>query len=183
MHKKRKSQFILDIGAGDYPQPGATHAIDIQKPEKSPPPRILDYKIGNFNRPPKDWQGKFDEVVSEAALAASDSLESSVTQTGKALDYVTKPKAKARIIADLSQLKTLMSILAIAKFGVTSITAVNTPVWVGADEDIGGQIVVEAIKGYKGTRSEQALQKKLDMPPTWRMPIPIRRMVRQPIKS
>jgi len=152
---KTKKQLVLDIGAGDNPQPEATHAIDVNKPVKVPT-SIEEYRVQSFLHPPKEWKGKFDKVVSEAALGASDSLEGSVS-AGKALDFVTKPNATLKANVDISSLKPLMHILDASSFGVTKISAKEVPAWVFPRKDVAGEIIVEAEKGYQGTAKERRI--------------------------
>lgn len=159
-----KKPLVLDIGAGDNPQPGATHAIDLLKAER-PHPELEEYRAGNFNRPPKEWKGKFDKIVSDSGLGASDTLETpqTATATAKALNFVTKPGATLKATVDVHQLENLMRILNASDFGVTRISALEVPAWVPAFKKLTGDVVVEATKGYKGTSREQHLVRKYNL--------------------
>lgn len=159
-----KKPLVLDIGAGDNPRPEGTHAIDLLKAER-PHPELEEYRAGNFNRPPKEWQGKFDKIVSDSGLGASDTLETPKTAaaTAKALNFVTKPGATLKATVDVHQLENLMRILHASDFGVTRMTALEVPAWVPAFKKLTGDIVVEATKGYKGTAKEQRLVRKYNL--------------------
>jgi hypothetical protein len=121
---------ILDVGAGDRPMPEATHAIDTEKPKKIPK-RLKEYHVGDFQNPPKDWKGKFDKIVSRAALGtpSDEYIEyfKSPKKTGKALDFVTKPNATLEIETANEYTPEVRRILKASKFEITAIEAARGP--------------------------------------------------------
>jgi hypothetical protein len=131
MEDKVKKPLILDVGAGDNPMHGATHAIDTGKPKLASRRRVKEYHIGDFQNPPNDWRGKFDKIVSNAALGtpSDEDIEyfKSPSKTGKALDFVTKPDATLEIQTGTEYLPNVQRILKYSHFYVKSIEPTRGP--------------------------------------------------------
>ena len=169
-------KLVLDIGAADNPFPEATHAIDMIEPDITPDflhkkyPNIQQYKIGNVNKPPKEWKGKFDKVVSRGAMGGSALTG---IATSRAIDFLTKTDATARIHTTISWIPSVDRMLSNAGFTITRILTTEQTTWIPALGEISADTIIYAQKNLKPNQTKVLESFRGEV---MKMPIPIQRI-------
>jgi hypothetical protein len=178
-------KLVLDIGAGTSPLPEATHAIDQISPAELDKtltgekfhkkyPKVQQYKVANVKSPPKEWEGKFDSIVSRSALGGGG-LEGKAMS--KALNFLTKPNATIKVYGiGLSEIQDIDKLLSDAGFTITKIETKEEASWIPALNTVSGGAI---IYGQKNLKPSQSKVLEIYRGEVVKMPVPIRRITRR----
>ena len=175
-------KLVLDIGAGTNPLSEATHAIDQISPSELDKtltgekfhrkyPKVQQYKVGNAKSPPKEWEGKFDAIVSRSALGGGG-LEGKAMS--RALDFLTKSNATVKIYGlHISDIPDIDKLLSGGRFTITKIETKGNQQWIPALNVVSGDVTIYAQKNLKPSQTK-VLEKFGNE--VMKMPIPIQRI-------